>query len=137
MPGYPVIERCNDARNCTIPIHHGEVLMCSVSGIWPEVRLEWHKPKETSAISFSEQHMTVKLSGDAYDITYATKINVLHSSEQLIKIGCSVTGPNSSFFDMHSTISLFILDGKLLFYFQYSLTYVGFKCSILIMIICL
>ncbi|KAJ8050450.1 hypothetical protein HOLleu_03660 [Holothuria leucospilota] len=99
-PLHPLIEGCNRQQYCALETNLQGSLTCNVYKIRPQVQLQWktYYDSDSSLISFTNQHSTVKQNGETFDISLTTTFHVLQDSIKRVSIECTV--PDEEMFDI-------------------------------------
>lgn len=109
VPAYPVVEGCNFQRYCVLKVQRKGNLTCTMTGIRPEVRMEWKVSNETSSgkISFFNHTSTVTKSGETFNITLTSSYSI--TSVKQITVECGVSGSVRDVFPENSVVNLLLV----------------------------
>lgn len=109
VPAYPVVEGCNFQRYCELKVQRKGNLTCTMSGLRPEVRLEWKVSNETSLekIFFFDHISTVTNSGETFNITLTSSYSI--TSVTQITVECGVSGSVRDVFPENSVVNLLLV----------------------------
>ncbi|XP_071851550.1 uncharacterized protein [Apostichopus japonicus] len=106
IPGYPIIEGCNNERYCVLEANYNGILTCSVKGIRPAVELGWRAYHQDSSISFQNEQLHTRSNGDTSDISITTEYIAEETAGRRITLECRAVGPNSKYFSLSSKVDL-------------------------------
>lgn len=108
IPGYPIIEGCNQEQYCVLEVDTKGRLTCTVRGIRPEVKLEWRVFHEESKelLIFHGQQVHTRSNGDTMDVTLATEFTAKEIAEKRLTLECTAVGPSATYFDLSSKVDL-------------------------------
>lgn len=109
---YPIVEGCNQQQQCVKEVTREGNLTCSVSGIRPEVKLEWVTDSESPLdITFTNQQLRTNKNQDTFDITTTTTYHINTASKSRLTVKCQMSGPNSAIFQHATKVELLIDHG--------------------------
>lgn len=106
---YPIVEGCDQQQRCVKEVTREGNLTCSVSGIRPEVKLEWTTDSESSSdITFTNQQLRTNKNLDTFDITTTITYHINTISKNRLRAKCQMSGPNSAIFQDATTVELLV-----------------------------
>ncbi|KAJ8018729.1 hypothetical protein HOLleu_43124 [Holothuria leucospilota] len=112
-PPHPMVAGCNKRQHCVLEKLEEGNLSCSVSGIRPEVQLEWKVHDSSETIEFIHQRLIVTENRESFDITLFSQYRV--STDDLprkVTLICKTAGPGSEIFKEETSVALLISTSK-------------------------
>ncbi|KAJ8021929.1 Nucleotide-binding oligomerization domain-containing protein 2 [Holothuria leucospilota] len=109
VPAYPAVEGCNFQRYCKLEVQQKGNLTCTMTGLRPEIRLEWKVSNEASSgkISFFDHTSKVTKSGETFNITLTSSYSI--TSVKQITVECGVSGSVRDVFPENSVVNLLLV----------------------------
>lgn len=116
VPNYLVVNGCDPHQYCVLESDHQGSLQCTVNGIRPLIKLKWKTfyDRDTAAILFTNQQLTVKDNGDTFDVTLTSTYNLKDESRDRISIECTLMEEDEQLFELTTKLDLMFIEGNLL-----------------------
>lgn len=113
-PNYLVIDGCDHSQYCNLEVHREGILKCSVTGIRPEVELQWRTlyAKSVEFILFSNQKTTTQSKGETFQIIHTVEYKINKVPDERLTIECLAVGSNAELFKLSTKIDLFVPSGE-------------------------
>ncbi|KAJ8047938.1 NLR family CARD domain-containing protein 4 [Holothuria leucospilota] len=94
---YPVVEGCNKQQHCVLEVQQEGNLTCSVTGIRPQVQLEWKASDErtTQLVSFVKDKLTVNRNEDTFTVVLISQYRITSTLPTRFTLECTVAGSNT------------------------------------------
>ncbi|PIK47793.1 hypothetical protein BSL78_15336 [Apostichopus japonicus] len=111
VPAYLEIEGCNHEQYCSVTVMETGSLTCKVSGIRPEVNLEWRGINDESSekIEFYNHQSSTKSKGDTTDIILTVDYMITQTAEeQRLTLECRATGQYADQFKLTTHVDLLV-----------------------------
>lgn len=111
-PPHPVVHVCNEKQECVLEVQSGGNITCSLSGIRPEVGLEWTvlSRDEQPYISFANATITVTESDDTFNIRLTSTVHFKGEPYDRGLVECKASGQNAKLFDLSTTLDLIFVN---------------------------
>lgn len=114
VPAYPIIDGCSHEQYCVLKAENEGTVTCTIQGIRPQVNLEWQtsRKEDAKAISFFNDHMTVKDNGETLDVILTSAYIWNDESRHRLTIECTVPSSNGLEFYLTTKIDLLLKKGE-------------------------
>ncbi|KAJ8019357.1 hypothetical protein HOLleu_42088 [Holothuria leucospilota] len=115
VPTYLVVNGCDPHQYCVLEGGHQGSIQCTVNRIRPLTDLQWKTfyDSDATAISFTNQQLTVKDNGDTFDVTLTSTYTVKDKSRDRITIECSLKEEDGPLFELTTKLDLIFVEGNI------------------------
>lgn len=111
----PVVHGCTLNQYCVLATQYEGNLTCSVTGIRPNVHLEWKTldDRDASLIMFTDQTTTISTNGETYDVQITSKYKIQQTSRNRLTLECKILGPSITAFSSTAKFDLLVSNVQL------------------------
>ncbi|PIK51573.1 hypothetical protein BSL78_11535 [Apostichopus japonicus] len=107
-PTSPVVNGCSLDQYCVLEVGSFGTLVCSLSGVRPELDIQWktYFESDIKMISFYDEGRKVTQSGDKFDIILTSKYRLNEMLKNRLTLKCEVAEDKSHFLYRSTTFEL-------------------------------
>lgn len=105
---------CSLDQYCVLEVGSFGTLVCSLSGVRPELDIQWktYFESDTKMISFYDEGRKVTQSGDKFDIILTSKYRLNEMLKNRLTLKCEVAEDKTHFLYRSTTFELVFKEGR-------------------------